>query len=144
MTEVTIDNIKYVYQSSPNTAYVSGNTLTGSGLDLYIPNTINVASVNYTVNRIGDNSFLNCTAIYRITISGAAITTIGKSAFENSSISRIILPFSSTFTTIDNNAFKNCKSLEAIHNNAEGPEFNVAKLPNSVRTFGSGVFFGLS
>ena len=46
-------------------------------------------------------------------LDGITVVSIGKEAFENSSITHIALP--STITTIDDSAFKYCRNLEYIY-----------------------------
>lgn len=108
----TFDNIIYLYSDSDFYAHIFGNTLTGSGLSITIPQTINVESDQYTVTSIDDYSFLNCNALEEIVISDSVVS-IGVESFRNcQNLSSITIPDS--VTNIGNGAFSKCESLTSI------------------------------
>ena len=80
------------------------------------------------VNRIGNNTFNNCTTLTSVTISDS-VTEIGSSAFEGcSSLTNITL--GNSITSIGNYAFMHCSNLTSII------------IPNSVTSIGSYAFVG--
>ncbi|MBO6024062.1 MAG: leucine-rich repeat domain-containing protein [Bacteroidales bacterium] len=104
---------------------------------------------------INDNALENCTGITSIEFP-ASLTTIGKSAFLNTSITTVTIPES--VTTIGISAFKNCASLATVNFNATtcanvataNPVFNgctgltTVNIGNTVTRIPAGVFTGTS
>lgn len=78
--------------------------------------------ITITGRNLFSSSFLDIPS----TIEGKIVTTIGKSAFEDSSLKSITIP--NSVTTIGEEAFENCDSLTSI------------TIPNSVTTIGNSAF----
>ena len=107
------------------TATITGSASTITEISI-IPNIINIAGTNYTVNKIGDSAFTSVPSLISANIS-SNIQNIGISAFENCiNLSTLTLP--SNLYSIGNNAFKSCSSLTNII------------FPSSLTTLGSSVF----
>ena len=117
-----------------------------------IPETFIYDGVHYEVTRIGDGAFNKHKTITVIELPNS-ITSIGKNAFENSTLKEITIPNSVTeieeyafdgcakltsvtlgegVTTIGENAFSSCSSLTSI------------TIPNSVTTIGHWAFMACS
>ena len=63
------------------------------------------------VTEIGEKAFKDTKNLEKVVIP-EGVTTIGKNAFENSSVKEVVIP--STVTVITEGAFKNCDALEEI------------------------------
>ena len=108
------------------------NSITSLGKDAFSNNnlikTVVFNLTQTTLNYLGDNAFLNCTALASVTLQGS-IQIIGYNSFEGcTSLTSINLP--SSITEIKNNAFKGCKYLSDL-------------TFNSALTLGTGVFEGV-
>ena len=100
---VVWDYDKFAYNVSGANATITG--FTGTATELYIPSTID----GYTVTKIGDSAFKNCTSLTSVTIP-SSVTAIGQSAFRGcTSLTSVTIP--SSVTTIGSGAFKDCTSL---------------------------------
>ena len=121
---VTVDGIKYTYDSSGKTASVAqNNSVSGN---VIIPKTITVEGKDYTVTSIGDRAFDLGWGLTDITIPDT-VTSIGERAFNScQSLTSITIPDS--VTNIGNNAFDGCKNITSI------------TLPKDLTSIGSGAF----
>ena len=72
-----------------------------------------VLSIPASVTTIADYAFSGVTGLKTVTFNGENLTTIGESAFKNSSITEISLP--SKVKTLKYEAFSNCRSLEKVY-----------------------------
>lgn len=116
----TQDYIKYTVDEASGTAYVSN-------ADMNIKNANIVSEINgYKVTSIGESAFANSTSLTTVTIPDT-VTTIGKMAFgECTALSSVT--FGNSVETIDTSAFSTCTSLLSVD------------LPDSVTTIGYGAF----
>lgn len=116
----TQDYIKYTVDEENGTAYVSN-------ADMNIKNANIVSEVEgYKVTSIGESAFENSTSLTTVTIPDT-ITSIGKNAFTGCTAITSVT-FGKSVETIETSAFSGCSSLESID------------LPESVTTIGYGVF----
>ena len=117
-----------------------------------IPKTVIHGAAAYEVIRIGDEAFDNHKTIAVIELPNS-ITSIGKSAFYNSTLKEITIP--NSVTDIEESAFKSCTKLTSatLGNNVmtigEDAFYNCTGLtsitiPNSVTTIGKYAFSGCS
>ena len=117
-----------------------------------IPETFIYDGVHYEVTRIGEGAFNNHKTITDIELPNS-ITSIGKSAFYNSTLKEITIP--NSVTDIEESAFKSCTKLTSatLGNNVmtigEDAFYNCTGLtsitiPNSVTTIGESAFSGCS
>lgn len=93
--------------------------------DITIPNFVTYKDITFNVTSIGDYSFQACKEVTSVTI-GNAVTSIGESAFNSTSIETINIPES--VVSIGLAAFCNCSNLKT------------AIIGNSVTTIGSVAF----
>ena len=91
-----------------------------------IPATVRGDLTDFTVVAIGDSAFRQNKTITTIDLRAAAITTIGKEAFEYTDVYVIYLP--STLTTLGREAMMDCKNLTQI------------TLPDNLQTIGDNCF----
>ena len=112
----------------PRTASVaSGNYVSG---DITIPSTITVDGTDYTVTKIEDQAFCDCTDLMSITIP-EGVTTIGDAAFINCrNLTSVTIPES--VTTIGEYAFNTCRGLTSV------------TIPEGVTKIGDLMFYGCS
>lgn len=82
--------------------------------------------ITYSVTKIGDYAFVDCSRLTSVTIGGN-VTTIGNHAFDGCS-GLTSVTISNSVTTIDSFAFYNCSELTSI------------TIPNSVTTIGEHAF----
>ena len=66
--------------SDAQTATVIGNSITTDNVDLVIPEKVTLDGVEYTITKIGDEAFYDCSYLTSVTIP-ASVTTIGREAF---------------------------------------------------------------
>lgn len=109
-----------------NNVSVSANSKQIDG-DVVIPSEVIIESKTYTVKKIQDNGFENCTKITSFSLP-SNITEIGWWAFAYTNIKNIDLP--ENLETIGSWAFHGCPKLERI------------TIPKKVDDFGWGVFSG--
>ena len=141
------NEIYYSFNTSNNTATViSGeNKYTG---DVVIPETVTYQGTTYTVTKIGNSAFAECTDLTSVTIGngvtsigqsvfygcsgltsvtiGNNVTSIGSGAFASSALISITIP--NSVTSIGSNAFSGCSSLTS------------ATIGNGVTSIGECVF----
>ncbi len=113
------DSTDVVILKGASQAAVSGAT--GA---VTVPSTLG----GYTVRRIGQYAFYNCTAVTKVTIP-STVHEIGNDAFSGcTGLTSLELP--TAITEIDMRAFKNCRSLASVY------------LPSSLTTLGGSAFYG--
>jgi hypothetical protein len=120
----TVDGINYhlISLQDNNVEVVSGNY---SG-DIVIPETVTYNDSEYTVTKISEYAFYDCSSLKSIDLP-SSITSINEQAFKNCG-ALVSVSLSSSLTTIGNEAFKNCGSLAGID------------LPSSLIYIGVGAF----
>ena len=128
---VEINGIYYnlIIKSNGNIAEVTSKPSKYSG-SVHIPESVYYDGNDYTVTKICDNAFKDCSGLTSVTIP-ISITSIGKYAFYGSSgLTSVTIP--NSVTSIGNSAFCNCSSLTSI------------TIPNSITYIDAGVFRGCS
>lgn len=114
---------------STEVAIVKGESqaaVVGATGEVTVPSTLG----GYTVRRIGQYAFYNCSAITKVTIP-SAVEYIGLHAFDGcSGLTRMDVP--NGVTEIDKYAFRKCTSMMYL------------MLPSSLTTIGAGAFYGCS
>lgn len=93
VTDTSSNKVAVTYKTT------SYNSYTGV---VNIPSTVSYNGTTYTITRIGDSAFRNCTDLISVTIPNS-VTSIGNSAFLNCYIRSITI--GSGVATIENNAF---------------------------------------
>lgn len=76
-----------------------------------IPSKVTINGKSYKVTSIAKNAFKNNKKVKNVTIGGN-VKTIGKSAFEKSTLKKVTIPAS--VTSIKSKAFYNCKNLTSV------------------------------
>ncbi len=110
--EIIIDSFKYDYLSGDLTASLVGYTDSLDG-DITIPSAISYLSKSYTVTKIEDKAFKDCSSIDAVTLNDGLIE-IGEYAFSGASLSEISLS-PSTLEVIGEYAFKGCEELTTVY-----------------------------
>ena len=124
---VEIDSIYYNLVSKVKTAEVTSNPKKYTGA-VDIPENVTYNDVTYSVTKIGNNAFSDCSNLTSVTIPNS-VTSIGRSTFYNcSSLTSVIM--SNSVTSIGERAFGSCSGLTSI------------TIPNSVISIGSHAFSG--
>ena len=122
------------------------NNYTGTAI---IPNSVTYLNTSYSISKIGDRSFSNCTGLTSINIPNS-VTNIGYGAFYNC-LNLTSISFPNTLTNIGNNAFQYCTGLteiiipnsltnigESVFDNCSN--LKMVSIPNSVKTIGQSAF----
>ena len=144
---VEINGIYYNLINTGHKAEVTSNPTKYTG-DVVIPPSITVDHIDYNVNSIGDEAFLNCNGLISINLPTSivsignsaftnciqltdvtipnSVTTIGKHAFSYTGLTSLTI--GSNVLSIDNGAFEFCYGLTSVI------------IPNSVNTIGQSVF----
>ena len=103
------------------------NEYTGS---ITIPESVSYNGINYSVTKIGNGAFQDCSGLTSITIPNN-VTSIGSSAFSSCrGLTSVTIP--NSVTSIGNNAFSGCSSLTSVN------------IGNSVTTIGGSAFYNCS
>ena len=128
-TATKTDGLFFNYISKGKIAELIQNPRKYKGT-VIIPSTVTHEGVEYTVNKIAENAFLDCSKLTSVTIPNS-VATIGSNAFYNcSGLTSITLPQS--VTTIGEYAFSGCRKLSSI------------AIPNNVTNINSYTFYGCS
>ena len=132
--------------------------------EVVIPSTVMYDGIEYTVTKIADNAFHNCTKLTSVTIP-SSVTSIGSYAFYGcTKLTSVTVP--SSVTSIGNNAFEGCNGLNYVqisdlktwcnisfNNNPlsyahhlfmNGQEVKNLVIPSGVTSIGSNAFSGCS
>ena len=125
------DGIYYMVTSADSkTVEVVASVNQSYSGDIAIPQAVTYLGLTYTVTRIGDGAFYNCSGLTSITIPNSVIS-IGDYAFSNcSGLTSITIP--NSVTSIGGSAFRECSSLTSI------------TIPEGVTTIGGETFIGCS
>ena len=95
---------------------------------IIIPSTVTHEGVDYTVTKISESAFSNCSKLTSVTIP-SSISSIGNGTFSGcSSLTSVTIP--NSVKTIDGSAFSSCTGLTSI------------AIPNGLTSIGGGVFSG--
>ena len=128
----TINGVTWYYDFIPDSSDVSiakGESqaaVVGATGEVTVPSKLG----GYTVRRIGQYAFYNCSAITKVTIP-STVEYIGLHAFDGcSGLTRMDVP--SGVTEIDRYAFRKCTGMMYL------------TLPTSLTTIGAGAFYGCS
>lgn len=108
-----VDGIYYKItgDGTVSVSYKDSNYNCYSG-DIVIPSTVTSGDVTYTVTKIDNLAFFNCTGLTSVSIPETVIA-IGSRAFKNcSSLTNFVVP--NSVTSIGVNAFENCEALSVV------------------------------
>jgi hypothetical protein len=119
-------NICYNYIAKGKVAEVISNSNKKYKGIVEIPSKVIHEGETYTVTKIGNNAFSNCSGLASVTIPNSVIT-IGNNAFSNSQgLKYVSIP--NSVTSIGNNAFSGCSNLTSV------------TIPNSLTIIEDGTF----
>lgn len=126
MAQTVIDGVNYKLDSAFKTAEVLPLNTKYSGTVL-IPSMVFEKGINYqySVTRIGIRAFKDCYNLMTVSIPNS-VSTIDDYAFENSSLTSIVIP--NSVSRIGRDAFSECHKLTAI------------TLPSSITNIGKNAF----
>ena len=119
---IRIGTLYYNLDATNQTAEVTSKPNGEYTGTISIPETVEHNSVTYTVTRIGDNAFVYCTSLKRVTI-GDSVKSIGNDAFWSCS-GMTDLTIGSSVTNIKDDAFWFCSGLKNIIVKNENPVFD--------------------
>ena len=121
------DGIYYNLNHNDKTAAVTSKGNEEKYTDIIvIPESINYNGETYSVTRIGDSAFSNCSGLTSITIPNS-VTSVGYRGFSGcTGLTSITIP--NSVTSIDGYAFDSCYSMTSI------------TIPSSVTSIGEGTF----
>ena len=123
---ITSDTTVEVTSKSSSYPYNEGVTFTTAT----IPETVTNNGTTYSVTRIGEAAFKNCSSLTSVTIPNS-VTSIGSDAFSGcDALTSVTIP--NSVTSIGKFAFVGCCALTSI------------TIPNSVTSIGSNAFSGCS
>jgi hypothetical protein len=112
-----------------NGEYIAGNSISGN---LVIPETVYYNDKAYSVTKIGDYAFSNCTGLKSVTIpNSVTVTEIGRGAFYGCTGLKSVT-IGNSVTSIGNYAFYRCSGITTL------------TIPNSVTEIGIHAFYGCS
>ena len=111
--------------------YKGNNPYEGSySGNIVIPQTVSYTGKSYNVTSIGENAFMFCDNLTKVTI-GSLVTSIGENSFfDCTNLSSVTFP--SSLVSIGDGAFFYCSKLSGL------------TLPNSLTTIGSTAFYACS
>ena len=122
---VEIDGIWYNLDPKAKEAEVARNPTKYKG-NVIIPKNVTHEGVEYSVKKIADNAFFECSGLTSVTIPNS-VSSIGDWAFYScKELTSITIP--NSVTSIGNNAFEGCSGLTSI------------TIPNSVTSIGIQAF----
>ena len=155
--EVTIGNLRYQLHNDATATVLrhkNGQNATGS---LTIPSVVEYNGATYSVTRIGDEAFYNCSGLTGCLTIGNSVTTLGKKAFYGCSGFTGSLTIPDSVTAIEYGTFEYCSGFTGsltISNSVTsigGFAFSgcngftgILTIPNSVTYIGNGAFSGCS
>ena len=125
VAESVVNGLRYFYSTGGTTATVIQDDSYQSLTEVTIPATVGIGSKTYDVTAIGNEAFFDCRNLATVVLPEGLIA-IGNNAFNNISVSEIILP--STLKTISAGAFQNCWNVTTL------------VVPNGVETIGDYAF----
>ena len=125
VAESVVNGLRYFYSTGGTTATVIQDDSYQSLTEVTIPATVGIGSKTYNVTAIGNEAFFDCRNLATVVLPEGLIA-IGNNAFNNISVSEIILP--STLKTISAGAFQNCWNVTTL------------VVPNGVETIGDYAF----
>ena len=126
---VEVDGIYYNLIEKSKEAEVTKNPNGNYRFSVDIPAYFEYGGETYRVYSIGDGAFKNCSELYSVTIPNT-VMSIGRAAFERSSITSFDIPNSVTY--IGQWAFDHCTNMKSV------------TIPNSVTSIDRGAFDGCS
>ena len=145
---VEIDGIYYNLIEKAQQAEVTIKPSKYNG-DVEIPESVTYEDIAYSVTKIGQEAFYNCSGLISIIIPNS-VNSIGQSAFEGcTGLTSVSMP--NSITTIGKAAFRQCgatsitisNSLTTIEENTfEDCNLTSITIPNSVTSIGSRAFMG--
>ena len=126
--DFSVDGIYYGKNSGGKTVYVTykdANFSSYSG-SVVIPSTVTYSGTTYSVTKIGEKAFYNCSGLTSVTI-GNSVTSIGYDAFYKcSGLKSVTIP--NSVTSIGGYAFQHCSGLTSV------------TIPDSVTSIGGSAF----
>ncbi len=120
----------FTYEISDGYAVLTGIETSFAEPIVYLPDTITVGGIKYTVKAIGEKAFNNRTDFSQVIIP-STVTDIGSAAFANSSLKKIVFESGSKCESIGTFAFNNT-AIEKI------------SIPSTVKRIGDSTFSGCS
>ncbi len=127
--DAQIDGVYYNLDADAKTAEVTSGDSKYTG-KVTIPSTVTYNDVTYSVTKIGNWAFYNCSGLTSVTIPNS-VTSIGWDAFSDCT-GLTSVTIGNSVTDIGRGAFYNCSGLTSV------------TIPNSVTSIGSGAFYGCS